>query len=127
MIPVCKHSPTQDQNPDQTPRSPAFMLQIQITWPQAPPPSSGDNEVRAASLCPRYANNPTSETHCQLRSALTKTETLGSVYRKELGEETTAGGTEATKRDDSDQRRSEADAFDRTNNSGLSEVIKSAH
>lgn len=63
MIPVCKHSPTQDQNPDQTPRSPAFMLQIQITWPQAPPPSSGDNEVRAASLCPRYANNPTSETH----------------------------------------------------------------
>lgn len=49
------------------------------------------------------------------------------VYRKELGEETTAGGTEATKRDDSDQRRSEADAFDRTNNSGLSEVIKSAH
>lgn len=64
---------------------------------------------------------------CQLRSALTKTETLGSVYRKELGEETTAGGTEATKRDDSDQRRSEADAFDRTNNSGLSEVIKSAH
>lgn len=58
-------------------------------------------------------------TLCQLCSALTKTETLGSVYRKELGEGTTAGGREATKPDDSDQRRSEADAFERTNNSGL--------